>query len=424
MTYEEAEKYVHSLSRFSSYPGLDRMRCLLEKLGNPQKKLKFIHVAGTNGKGSVTTLCANILQRAGYRTGLYISPYVTEFRERFQINGQMIGQKDFARLLEKIIPYAEEMKMQGDGINEFECNTALAFLYFAEQKCDVVCLEVGLGGRCDSTNIIDTALVSVITAISLDHTKVLGDTVAQIAHEKAGIIKATTSVVTYPKQDDDALVVIMEECAKKNSSLIMPNIGGLHITNADIFGSDFCYGNQCYHIGLVGKHQVYNCLMVLEVMQILTQMGYVIPREAMLDGISQTKFPARFEVISSKPLIVIDGAHNYSGMKALAQTIKELRCFPKVAVIGMLADKDYTEAVKLISPLCKQICTVPIDNPRSLSPQQLKNSIQPYCQEVTAYSSREEALQMALEKLEEEDTMLICGSLYLAGEMRLAVLQK
>ena len=145
MTYEEAEKYVHSLSRFSSYPGLDRMRCLLGKLGNPQKKLKFIHVAGTNGKGSVTTLCANILQRAGYRTGLYISPYVTEFRERFQINGQMIGQKDFARLLEKIIPYAEEMKMQGDGINEFECNTALAFLYFAEQKCDVVCLEVGTG---------------------------------------------------------------------------------------------------------------------------------------------------------------------------------------------------------------------------------------------------------------------------------------
>ena len=424
MTYEEAEKYVHSLSRFSSYPGLTRMSRLLEKLGNPQKKLKFIHVAGTNGKGSVTVLCANILQRAGYRTGLYISPYVTEFRERFQINGQMIEQEDFARLLEIVISYAEEMKMQGDGINEFELNTVLAFLYFAEQKCDIVCLEVGLGGRCDSTNVIDTALVSVITAISLDHTKVLGDTVVQIAHEKAGIIKPGIPVVTYPKQDTDALAVIMEECAKQNSFLMIPHIGGLDILHTDISGSDFCYGTHRYHIGLVGEHQVYNCLMVIEVMQCLRRRGYNVPQKAISEGISQTTFPARFEVISDHPLIIIDGAHNCGGISALAKIIKQLHCCPKIAVIGMLADKDYIESVKQIAPLCKQIYTVPIENPRSLTAEQLKESIQPYCKEVTAYLSREEALQTALDQLGKEDTLLICGSLYLAGEMRKAILQK
>ncbi len=421
MTYEEAEKYIHSLSRFSSYPGLDRMRHLLEKLGNPQKRLRFVHVAGTNGKGSVTVLSAAVLQWAGYRVGLYISPYVTEFRERFQINGEMIPKEDFARLTEKIRPYAEQMKADGDGINEFECNTALAFLYFAEQKCDIVCLEVGLGGRYDATNVVDTVLVSAITSISLDHTKVLGNTVAQIAAEKAGIIKSAVPVVTYPKQDPMALAVLMEECAKKNSSLIMPNIGGVHIDEVGINGSDFRYGDRHYHLRLAGEHQIYNCLMVLEVVRVLVQRGYSVSQEAVVEGIGQAEFPARFEILSTHPLILLDGAHNCNGMTALAEAVRRLNCFPTIALVGMLADKDYDKAVAQIAPLCKKIHTVPIDNPRSLRAEELMVSIQPYCREVTAFSSARAGLQAALEQLGEEDSLLICGSLYLASEMRSAV---
>ena len=252
MTYAEALAYVHSLKRFGAAPGLDRMRLLMDRLGNPQDRLAFVHIAGTNGKGSCTAMTARALQTAGYRTGMYISPYVVEFRERFQINGQWIPEGDFIRLLEQVRKEIQALEEQGLLITEFECNTALAFLWFAEEACDVVALEVGLGGRFDATNVISCPLVSVIMAIGLDHTAILGDTVEKIASEKAGIIKGGTTVL-YPVQEPEALAAVMEKCAETGSTLIFPNAGGVEILSSDSEGSDFRWNGETYRVGLAGS---------------------------------------------------------------------------------------------------------------------------------------------------------------------------
>lgn len=418
MNYEQAVEYIHSLLRFGSKLGLERVRELLDRLGNPEKKLKFIHVAGTNGKGSTVAMCASILQQCGYKTGMYISPFVVDFRERFQINSQMISEEKLTELVYRVKEQIEIMNKNGDEVTEFEMVTALAFLYFAEENCDIVCLEVGLGGRFDATNVIETPLVSVIASISLDHTEILGDTIEKIAFEKAGIIKKDGITVSYPLQSSPATGVLMEVCARENNRLIIPNANAVEIIKSDISGSVFMYGDDEYTVNLIGEHQVYNALTVIEVMKILNQKGFNISDECIKTGLSETRFPARFELISKKPLTVIDGAHNLDGAISLRHTLENLKIDNIVTIIAMMADKDYEQSLSKIASLCKTVFAVSASNPRSLTPEQLALTAKNYCDDVRCCSDHKTALINAANTVSENGMILICGSLYLAGDIR------
>ena len=416
MTYAEALAYVHSLKRFGAAPGLDRMRLLMDRLGNPQNRLAFVHIAGTNGKGSCTAMTARALQTAGYRTGMYISPYVVEFRERFQINGQWIPEGDFIRLLEQVRKKIQALEEQGVLITEFECNTALAFLWFAEEACDVVALEVGLGGRFDATNVISRPLVSVIMAIGLDHTAILGDTVEKIAFEKAGIIKGGSTVL-YPVQEPEALAAVMEKCAETGSTLIFPNAGAVEILSSDSEGSDFRWNGETYRVGLAGKHQVYNAVTVLEALRAISGRFPVSLRDAKR-ALMEVRFPARFEILRKKPLTVLDGAHNPQGIAVLAETLRLLPNHPRVGVMGMLADKDWRHGARTLAACFDAVITLPVENPRTASARDLAEAAGAACSDVRTAAGPEEALAEAAALAGEEGLVCIAGSLYLAGEMR------
>lgn len=417
MDYQEALAYIHAAPRFSRTPGLYRMQKILSRLGNPQDKLRFIHIAGTNGKGSVTAMCANILTKAGYQTGFFQSPYIIDFRERFQINGIMISEDDFARIVTELAPFFQEMAEQDMALNEFEQVTVIGLQYFLVSGCDIVCLEVGLGGRYDSTNIV-SPLVSVITAISLDHTEVLGDTIEKIAQEKAGIIKQNIPVVSYPLQETAALAELMQVAASAGSVLTVPSVGALTILENGITGSRFIYGGQEFQLSLAGIHQIYNGMTVIETMQILNRLGYHISKETIRCGLADTFLPARFEVLSHKPLTIIDGSHNPQGAEALKNVLVENACLPKVMIIGMLKDKNYEEYIRQIAPLCQMIVTVTIDNPRALTAEAVANTARPYCKKVMTANHLNEAINISFESAGADGPFLICGSLYLASEAR------
>lgn len=419
MTFMEAEDYVHSFTRFGSQLGLGRMRRFLDRLGNPQKKLKFVHVAGTNGKGSTVKLTASALQRAGYRTGMYISPFVVEFRERYQIDGEMIPKETFARLVEQTAPVVKALAQEGDHITEFEMVTAIGFLYFYEQNCDVVVLEVGIGGRFDATNVIDTPLCAAVTAVSYDHMDILGDTLTQIAGEKAGIVKANTDVVSYPLQESEVLAVLLERCAETGSRLHCPNPSAVSIQEETMSGSRFCYGGDSYVIRLAGRHQIYNAVTVLEILSVLRQKGFALPPEAVQSALAETAFPARFECLGRDPLVILDGGHNLQAVQALVQTLKLIPATPKVAVLGMMKDKDYAGAAALIGAACDAVITVPVlQNPRAMAPEDLARVVKSACQTVRALPDLDDAFQQACSLASPKGMVLICGSFYLASEYR------
>lgn len=418
MNYNEAEKYIHSFTRFGSQLGLERMRRLLSLMGNPQDKLKFIHVAGTNGKGSTVKMSASVLEKAGYKVGMYISPFVIDFRERYQINGKMISKSEFASLVNGIRPLVDKLAQDGDMVTEFEAVTAVGFEFFYRNKCDIVCLEVGLGGKFDATNVIGTPLAAIITSISLDHTEILGNTVALIAGEKAGIIKKNTTVFTYPVQGDDAVAVFMEKCAKTDSTLCVPNKNSIEIISSDIFGSKFNYGGEEYSIRLVGEHQVYNAVVVIEAMRYLNQRGFDIPQEIIKSGIRQAKFPARFEIMSKSPLVILDGTHNGQAAQALATTLKRLDKSPKIAIMGMMADKDCDTALSFVLKECGALITVPVNNPRTISPEELAQKAKGMCESVFVEHDYKKALCRAVELSGDDGAVIICGSFYMASDMR------
>lgn len=418
MTYKEAESYIHSLTRFGSQLSLERMRKLLNLMGNPQDKLKFIHVAGTNGKGSTVKMCSEILKTANYKVGMYISPFVIEFRERFQINNKMIEKMDFARLTKYVDKFAKQLEKDGEQVTEFEMITAIAFKFFEENKCDIVCLEVGLGGRFDATNIIKTPLCAIITSISLDHTAILGDSIEQITHEKAGIIKEKTNVISYPLQEPNAVAVLMEACANKNSKLILPNKNAVEILECDVIGSKFRYDGEKYSLKLVGQHQIYNAVSAIEAMKILRRNSFDISDSDIKIGLKKAKFPARFEIMSKNPLIIVDGAHNTQAAESLAQSLSKIKAEPKIAIMGMMKDKDYNSVVSLISKECENIITIPVDNPRSIDEESLAKTAKHYCDDVLAMTDYNHALYKALDLAGEKGTVIICGSFYMASDMR------
>lgn len=417
MNYNEALKYIHSLEKLGCQLGLDRIKLLLEQIDNPQDKLKIIHIGGTNGKGSTTTMCANILKNAGYKCASYISPFVLDFRERFQINGKMISREDFTKYTAIIKEKIDVLNNNGVKITEFEAITAIAFLYFYEQNCDIVCLEVGLGGNYDATNVIKNSLVSIITSISLDHVDILGDTIQEIAIEKAGIIKSNGVCICYCNQNVEALAVLMEKCSKMNAKLIKANVSGIDIIKNDITGNTFMYEDKLYKTSLVGIHQIYNAVSVIECMKIINQKGFQVSDECVKQGIQNTVFTARFEVISKSPTIIVDGAHNLESMTALANCIKSVKANKKYAIIGMLKDKDYEQSLKQILNSVDEIICVCVKNDRGVDPKILAHTV---CDtNKTSYSySCKDSIEKILDKLDKDDLLLVCGSLYMVGDAR------
>jgi dihydrofolate synthase/folylpolyglutamate synthase len=317
MTYTQAVEFFHSFLKFGINPGLERIKALCEKLGNPQNELKFIHVAGTNGKGSTSAMIAEILKLASYKVGLFTSPYVVDFRERIQINGQMIEKEQLAGIAQKIKKVVYALALEGIEPTEFEVITAAAFLYFAQSKCDVVVLEVGLGGRLDSTNIIKTPLLSIITSISLDHINILGSTIEQIALEKCGIIKEGGITVSYPEQLEAAKRVITETAYKMNNKLIIPKIENIQIINEDIRGTKAQIDGIDLTIPLIGEHMVKNCSVAVAAARALNSTGLKVSDENISAGVANTSIAARMEVFNDKSLILLDGGHNEGCAKAL-----------------------------------------------------------------------------------------------------------
>lgn len=417
MTYEEAEARVHAFTRFGSQLGLGRMRRLLGLLGNPQDRLRYVHIAGTNGKGTTANLTAAILRQAGYRTGLYTSPFVVEFRERYQIDGEMISREEFTGLVEEILPRVEELAAAGENVTEFEMVTAVGFLWFARRNCDIVVLEVGLGGRFDATNVIHTPECAVITAIGLDHTAILGDTLEQIAGEKAGIIKEGSDVVSWPMQAPEALSVLLERCAETGSRLHLPHPAGIEILETGETGSRFCVGGQEYRLGMAGTHQIYNAAVVLEVVRVLQSRGFGIPEEAVSRGLSETAVPARFQILRREPLVVVDGAHNPQAAAALAGMLDGLAYAPRIAILGMMRDKDCAAVAQTIGSRCQTVlCLTVPGHPRALPAGELAAIAEGCCQDVRTAASPAEALELGTQLAGRTGMVIVCGSFYLATE--------
>ncbi len=428
MDYLKSIEKVNSLLKFGIRPGLERIRELLSRLGDPQNELKFIHVAGTNGKGTVCTLISNVLTAAGYRTGLYTSPYIMDFRERFRIDGEMISKEELSLLTEKVSAEVDDMKRLNIIITEFEFITALAFLWFLERKCDIVVLEVGLGGRFDATNIISTPLLSVIMSISLDHTAILGDTVEKIAFEKCGIIKNNGQTVVYADQPDGVLDVVRSAAAENNNTLTIADDSAITPIKDDIHGSEFLYrtdgtfgveGEIELFIPFIGEHQYRNASAALASLKLLSQQGYNITANALRTGFKNARLFARLELLHEKPAVLLDGAHNPGGARALADAVKKyLGGKRKILITGMLADKDVETAVSYIAPLFDKAYTLAPDNPRALRSEDLADIVGRYCGDVTALEDYGEAYRRALSDAGADGAVVICGSLYLAGKMR------
>lgn len=401
MNYTETLNYIHSLGNFGLPPTLDRIKSVLEKLGNPQDKLKAIHIAGTNGKGSISSMLSSVFRCAGYKTGLFISPYIIDFRERIQINGEFISESDLCE-------YANRVKETNIELTEFEFITATAFLYFKEQNIDILICETGLGGRLDATNTLDNLIAGVITKIGLDHTAILGDNISKITKEKCGILRESV-VVTSPNQEKDALDVIKSYSKK----LIIPEMNEVEILKSDFTGNTFIYKGEKFDIKLCGKYQVENAITVIETIR---SSGYDIGYDILYKGLKGTAFPARLEVLNENPLIVLDGAHNPDGANVLAQELKKYS--GKItAIIGMMKDKDYTEVLKLTLPHCKNVVCVSVENlPRSLSAEELCQSAKEFsdCEIAANYN---DAIKKAKE-ISAGNPIFIFGSLYLAADIR------
>lgn len=400
---------------------LDHLRLLLKELGDPQEKLNIVHVAGTNGKGTTCTYLASAFRESGYRTGLFTSPFVVEFRERFQIDGAMISTEDLCRLTEKTDQAA---KKSGCELTEFEFITALAFCWFVEQHCDVVVLEAGLGGGTDSTNVIRHPVLSVITSISLDHTAILGDTIEKIAAEKAGILKENGTLALYPDLSPEARSVILDRAEQKNVSVLPCKKEEARILETGLRGTLFTFRGKEYQIGFSGIHQVYNALTAITALEYLKGRFPKLTENTILSGIQKAAIPGRMEIMSEHPLVLIDGGHNPGCAEALrSMLLQNLPGRRITAVIGMMSDKDSMTYLKDVTGLFQQIIAVKPDGPRGLPAEELAKEAEQLrpresSQSIYTADSVRQGLELALSSSAENDVIVVCGSFIVAGEAR------
>lgn len=403
---EENEKYLEQLRLVGSRFGTDCEKELLSLLGNPQDKLRFIHVAGTNGKGSFCSMMSSVLQKQGYKVGLYTSPYIVVFNDRIRVNGLPIAEDDINDLFLRVRQKADTMKTPP---SSFDFITAAAFLWFYETKCDIVVLEVGLGGRYDSTNVIKNSLLSVITGIAFDHTEILGDTIEKIAWEKAGIIKESCPAL-YGGNDEKALAVIEKECEEKHSELTVKNPDSLKILSTTLDGTEFEFDGKEYFIRLLGLYQPANAATVLAAIDVLRKHGFEISETAVKDGLSSAVWQARFEKIADEPVVLYDGGHNPQGVRAAVESVRAYFGDKKInLLVGILADKAHGEMAEELAKIADRVICIAPPSPRALPAEALAEEFCEAGANARAANSIKEGVKIALSY---KKTVLVIGSLY------------
>ncbi len=424
MTYDKALEYIHSVNWKGSRLGLERISELCNKLGNPEDSLKFIHVAGTNGKGSVCSMLSYILEAAGYQVGLYTSPFIEQFNERMQYNNHDISNDELAAVTEYVKTFADTME---DSPTEFELITAIAFVYYQRMKCDYVVLETGLGGRLDSTNVIKSSVLSIITGIDLDHMAFLGDTTAKIAAEKAGIIKDGCPIL-FGEGDDAAESVIRSAAAAHHSVYRRTDFSKIADVTSDLNGTAFTFDNRRVNIKLHGLYQTRNTATVLTACDMLRESGVAISDEAVTAGLAFARWKARFEILTRNPLVIYDGAHNPQGIAGAVENIRhyltDMTADGKILLLmGVMADKDYDTMIEMLSPFVSSVYCVTPPNQRSLPSSDVGTEFEKYGVTAKSFDKLECGVRAACTSALCEERPLIClGSLYMYADVKTAVI--
>ena len=421
MSYESTLAYIHGVQWRGQKPGLDRIRTLLNHLGYPEERLKFVHIGGTNGKGSTAALMESVLRKAGYRTGLYTSPFINRFNERIRVDGQEITDEALELIVNEIRPFADAME---DLPSEFELITAVAMVYFSRMGCDIVVLEVGMGGEFDATNVIPCPEVAVLTAIGLDHTAVLGPTVADIARTKSGIIKEGGDVVSYghlPEADAE----IEAACQRNHATLWPVDFDRLVLKDLTLDERTFDLGPiQDLKMPLLASYQPKNAAVAVTALSVLAHKGWHITEQNIRDGFAAVQWPGRFEVLGRHPIFLLDGSHNPQGTAATVESLQEL--FPGqkfVFLLSIMADKDVDTMLSLLAPLAQQFFTVTADNPRAMPADQLADKLQALGCRAECCASIPEAVAAAQGAAGYDGRVCALGTLYFSGDVRRAFLK-
>lgn len=417
MNITQALSFIHKTAWLGSKLGLSRTEKLLSLMDNPHKKLKFVHVAGTNGKGSTSACIASVLRKAGYKTGLYTSPYINVFNERMMIDGRMISDDELCELCEYIKPLSDSMT--DDPPTEFELITALAMEYFYRNSCDIVVLEVGMGGELDSTNVIDSPECAVITAIDLDHTSFLGSTVEEVASAKAGIIKNGTSVALYDCENS-VYDVFENRCKEKGARLVNAGFEKIENVSHSLRYISFDYGKyKNLTLSLIGSYQPKNASVAITAIELLREKGYVISDENIYAGLKEVSWPGRFEILGENPVFVLDGAHNPHGMTATAKSLSDHFGDRKIHfVVGAMADKDVKGMMAMLVPLAHSFIAVRPDNPRAMEADELAKLLQNLGAKAKSCDNIGDAVRLAVDEAGKDGIVACLGSLYFSGEIR------
>ena len=420
MDYQQSRAYIRDAEQYAGGAmDLINIKELMKRLGNPQDQLKYIHVAGTNGKGSVIAYLYTTLMKAGYHVGRYISPSVYSYREKIETEGKPISREEFAEQTTRVAAVIEEMTAEGLAHpTPFEIETAVAFLFFAEEKCDPVILEVGMGGITDATNLITTTERAVLVPISMDHQSFLGNTISEIAEKKAGIIKPGSSVVTIG-QETEALEVIKKTGAEAGADVCVADVSEAEVLEADFTGQRFCYKGEEYTLSLAGSYQTENAVLALEALRILDERGYHTTLEQRKEGLWATRWNGRLTIIHKDPLFIVDGAHNPAAADMLEDSVrkyfKDRRLF---FIMGVFKDKDYPYIIRKLCPYAEQILAIETpDNPRALPAEELAKAIRPYNANVRAEKNIPRAVEELFEMAGKDDVILSFGSLSFIGEI-------
>ena len=415
MTVEQALDYIHSNYWNGGTFGLGRTLELMKRAGNPEKGLKCIHIAGTNGKGSTASMCASILKEAGYKVGLYTSPYIFKFHERMQINGECISDEELVEIVERIKPLAQSMESEP---SEFELVTCIGFEYFKRHKVDLVCLEVGLGGEFDSTNVIEPPVAAVLTNIGLDHVELLGDTLEKIAETKSKIIKPGCQAVCY-REPASVEAVFEDRCKEVGAELTRADFDSIRLRSASLEGQVFDWGQyEGLELPLLGQHQLYNAAVVLTVMEVLKKQGWNVTEEAVRRGLANVSWPGRFELVARDPLFIADGGHNPQCIEALVKNVRDYLGGRHLTILtGVLGDKDYHEMYEDMSHFASEFVTITPDNPRAMKAADLKTYLERFGKPVTACGSAAEGVALAKQLAGKDGVVLAYGSLYMLGDV-------